>query len=101
MESREDISDGTVCEAVVDLGNVGRFDMHGAMQFVDTCNLFHSSITASRGINTADGKSFMQMSILAATSGSKLRIRAEGVDAQEAIKTLWDMLEKIARGESP
>jgi phosphotransferase system HPr (HPr) family protein len=100
MESREDISDGTVCEAVVDIGEVRRFDIHAAMQFVDTCNLFHSSITARRGTNSADGKSIMQMSIIAATSGSKLSVRAEGVDAQEAINALWDMLEITASDES-
>ena len=100
MESKEDISDGTVCERVVEIEDVGRFDIHAAMQFVDTCDLFHSSITAHRGINSADGKSFMEMSILAATCGSKLRISAEGVDAQEAITALRDIIEKIARGES-
>ena len=100
MESREDISDGTVCEVVIEIEDVFRFDMHAAMQFVDTCNLFHSSITACRGISIADGKSIMQMSILAATRGSEFRIRAEGVDAQEAITALQDIIEKIARGES-
>lgn len=99
MEAREDISDPTFREAVIDIGDVRRFDMHAAMEFVDTCNLFHSNITAHRGISSADGKSFMEMSILAATCGSKLRIRAEGVDAQEAMEALWDMLEKTAPGE--
>jgi len=100
MGSKEDISDGTVCETVVEIEDVCRFGMHAVMQFVDTCNLFHSSITARHGINSADGKSIMQMSMLAATCASKFRIRAEGVDAQEAIKALQDMIEKIARGES-
>lgn len=100
MESKEDMSSGTVCETVVEIEDVCRFDMHAVMEFVDTCNLFHSSITARRGINSADGKSIMQMSTLAATCGSKLRISAEGVDAQEAITALQDIIEKIARGES-
>jgi phosphotransferase system HPr (HPr) family protein len=100
MESREDVSDGTVCEAVVDMERVRRFDVHAAMQFVDTCNLFRSSINARRGTNSADGKSVMEMSILAATCGSKLSIRAEGVDAQDAINALYDMLEIMARDES-
>jgi len=85
MESRGDTSDGTACETVVEIEDVCRFGMRAAMQFVDTCNLFPSSITARRGINSAGGKSIMQMSILAATCGSKFRIRAEGVEAQETI----------------
>ena len=100
MESREDISDGTVCEVVIEIEDVCRLDMHAVMQFVDTCNLFHSSITAHRGIRSADGKSFVEMSILAATCGSEFRIGAEGADAREAITALQDIIEKIARDES-
>ena len=100
MGSKEDISGGAVCETVVEIEDVCRFDMHAVMKFVDTCNLFHSSITAHRGVNSADGKSIMQMSMLAATCASKFGIRAEGVDAEEAIMALQDMIEKIARGES-
>jgi phosphocarrier protein HPr len=62
-----------------------------AMQFVDTANQFRSKITVSKGGEEpydADGKSVMQMIILAATEGTQLRIIAEGEDAEPAAKQL-------------
>ncbi len=62
-----------------------------AMQFVDTANQFHSQVTVSKGGDQpydADGKSVMQMIILAATEGTPLKIRAEGDDAEVAVEKL-------------
>jgi phosphocarrier protein len=41
-----------------------------------------------------DGKSIMQMSMLAATCGTKLKIKAEGVDAQQAVDALRELVEE-------
>ncbi|MDP9173639.1 MAG: HPr family phosphocarrier protein [Planctomycetota bacterium] len=62
-----------------------------AMQFVDTANQFRSAVTVAKGGEEpyeADGKSVMQMIILAATQGTPLQIRAEGDDAEAAVKAL-------------
>lgn len=62
-----------------------------AMQFVDTANRFASQITVSKGGEEpyeADGKSVMQMIILAATQGTPLQIKADGDDAEAAVKSL-------------
>jgi phosphocarrier protein len=67
-----------------------------AMQFVDAANGFSSSITVVKGGEEpaeADGKSVMQMIILAAVEGTPLRIDAEGDDAEEAVKTLADLFD--------
>src|SRR5437867_205027 len=55
-----------------------------AMQFVDLANQFSSAIMVKKGGDEpvdADGKSVMQMIILAATQGTPLRIEADGDDA--------------------
>jgi phosphocarrier protein HPr len=65
-----------------------------AMQFVDLANQFTSEITVYKGGDepeTADGKSVMQMIILAATEGTPLRIEANGEDAQAAADQLVDL----------
>lgn len=65
-----------------------------AMQFVDLANQFKSAITVHKGGDepeTADGKSVMQMIILAATEGTPLRIEAEGEDAQTAVEKLAEL----------
>jgi phosphocarrier protein len=62
-----------------------------AMQFVDTANQFQSTITVIKGGEEpyeADGKSVMQMIILAATQGTPLLIRADGEDADKAVQSL-------------
>lgn len=67
-----------------------------AMQFVDAASQFSSKITVHRGGDDpveADGKSVMQMIVLEATKGTPLKIEAEGEDAEEAVKTLVELVE--------
>ena len=74
-----------------------------AMQFVDVANGFASEIKVLKfgdEPGEADGKSVMQMIILAATEGTKMRIDAEGEDAQEAVNKLARLFEdKFGEGE--
>ena len=68
-----------------------------AMQFVDVANQFVASVMVKKGGEEpfeADGKSVMQMIILAATEGTPLRIEAEGDDAQAAVDRLAELFEK-------
>ncbi|HEX8522826.1 MAG TPA: HPr family phosphocarrier protein [Tepidisphaeraceae bacterium] len=67
-----------------------------AMQFVDLANQFKSDIVVNKGGEepaTADGKSVMQMIILAATEGTPLMIDADGDDAEEAVRQLVELFE--------
>jgi phosphocarrier protein HPr len=66
------------------------------MKFVDVANRFTSEIKVHKGgpePGDADGKSVMQMIILAAERGTPLRICAEGEDADEAVKQLVELVE--------
>jgi phosphocarrier protein len=67
-----------------------------AMQFVDVANQFKSDVRVHKGGEEpvdADGKSVMQMIILAATEGTPLRIEAEGEDAEQAIGKLTELVD--------
>jgi phosphocarrier protein len=67
-----------------------------AMQFVDLANQFKSEIKVFKGgeePGEADGKSVMQMIILAATQGTPLRIEADGADAAVAVQKLAELFE--------
>ena len=68
--------------------------MRPAMQFVDIANQFDCEITVSNNVTNVDGKSIMQMSMLAATYGTKLKIKAEGANAQQAIDALRELVEE-------
>ncbi len=65
-----------------------------AMQFVDVANQFQSGVKVWKGDQMVDGKSIMQMMMLAATAGTQLKIVAEGDDANGAL----DALEHLING---
>ena len=87
------------CEIEVEIKNADGLHMRPAMQFVDLANRFDCDIGVSNAENSVDGKSIMQMSMLAATSGTKLKIKAEGSDSQEAVEALKDLVEEKMFGE--
>jgi phosphocarrier protein HPr len=93
MQAEENTLEKVICEAEVEIRNADGLHMRPAMQFVDIANQFGCDITVSNTENSVDGKSIMQMSMLAATYGTKLKIRTEGADAQEAIKALRELVE--------
>jgi phosphocarrier protein len=68
-----------------------------AMQFVDLANQFKSDIKVVKGgeePGEADGKSVMQMIILAATQGTPLKIEAVGEDAEDAVNKLGELFDE-------
>ena len=61
-----------------------------AMTFAEKASGFSSEITVRRvdSQETVDGKSIMQILMLAGTMGTKLIISADGQDAREALDSL-------------
>jgi phosphocarrier protein len=94
MQAKENILEKIVREIEIEIKNADGLHMRPAMQFVDVANRFESDITVSNNENNVDGKSIMQMSMLAATCGTKLKIKAEGPDAQQAIDALRELVEE-------
>lgn len=76
-----------------------RLGLHArpAMAFVDVAMGFSSAITVQRTDQPTpeivDGKSIMQMMMLAATKGTELLITAVGEDAEEACLRLHGLVE--------
>lgn len=101
MGVEENILEDTVCEAEVEIKNADGLHMRPAMQFVDVANQFASEITVSNDKTSVNGKSIMQISMLAATCGSRLKIKAEGPDAQEAFEALKELVEVKMFDEPP
>jgi phosphocarrier protein HPr len=69
---------------------INKLGLHArpAMSFVDTASTFKSEIKVTKESQTVDGKSIMQLMMLAAPKGSELRIDARGPDAQQAVDAL-------------
>ncbi len=71
-----------------------KYGLHArpAMQFVDVANQFQSSVKVWSQDQSVDGKSIMQMMMLAATEGTCLRVVAEGDDAAAALDALEQLV---------
>jgi phosphocarrier protein HPr len=58
------------------------------MTFVDLASTFTSGIRVRKGETEVDGKSIMQMMMLAASQGSELLVTAEGDDCEAACQAI-------------
>ena len=84
----------SVHEMEVEIKNADGLHMRPAMQFVDVASKFTCDIEVTNKETSVDAKSIMQMTMLAATYGTKLKVRASGPDAKEAIDALRELVEQ-------
>ena len=77
-----------------DVTIVNRLGMHArpAAMFVRVASRFRCEIWVEKEGEEINGKSIMGLMMLAAGQGSKLRIRCEGADAQEALQELEQLI---------
>jgi phosphocarrier protein len=69
---------------------VNKLGLHArpAMTFVDLASTFTSDVKVAKADTEVDGKSIMQMMMLAAGKGSEILIVCEGEDAEKAAAAL-------------
>lgn len=63
------------------------------MQFVDQVVQFSSRVTVKCNDRQADGRSPMELLMLVATHGTKLKLMAEGDDAEATLSALAKLVE--------
>ena len=63
------------------------------MQFVDVAQKYKAGVTVHCNERAADGRSPMEMLMLVATQGSKVRIPADGNDAEQLVAELARLVE--------
>ena len=85
--------DSNYIEREVEIRNPEGLHMRPAMQFVDFANGYSSRISIQKDSQRVDGKSIMQVTMLAAAKGTKLKIIAEGEDAPQAIEALAALIQ--------
>lgn len=83
-----------MANASVQVEIVNRLGLHArpAMSLVDTASAFKSTVTICRGGQKVDGKSIMQIMMLAATKGTILEVVAEGPDAEAACAAIKELV---------
>lgn len=73
---------------------INKYGMHArpATDFAATAMKFASEVTVRNGATEADGKSIMDLMMLAATMGTRLEIACTGDDADDCLKHLSDLV---------
>jgi phosphocarrier protein len=82
-----------VAEAIVEVKNRLGLHLRAASALAQTAAKFASKILIGTGADLVSAKSMTNLMMLGAAQGSKLKVRAEGPDAREALKavqTLFD-----------
>ena len=75
--------------------------MRPAMAFAQLANRFRSSVTIRRPGKTANGRSMMQLIMLAALPGTELDLEVDGEDADAALAVLAAALEAPSADQIP
>lgn len=65
-----------------------------AAKFVTLAAKFHSDVQLARGSHQVNGKSIMGVMMLAAAKGCHVEITVSGMDEEEAIRQLEDLIDR-------
>ena len=84
-----------VVERVVTVINELGLHARPSAEFVKLASKFSCDVSLARDGNAVNGKSIMGVMTLAAERGTPLTLRAEGEDAEEAVRSLEEL---VARG---
>jgi phosphocarrier protein len=77
--------------AEVELLNKYGLHQRPAMKVIETASRFGSEIWLIRGDQRCNAKSIIDVIMLAAEKGTRLKVEAQGADAADAIKALIDL----------
>ena len=86
-------TDGAVEREFVVSNELG-FHARPAGEFVRVASRFQCEVQVSRGGEWVSGQSVLSLLSLAAGPGTRLRVRAEGPDAAEAVTALGQLIER-------
>lgn len=88
--------DRDVIRADRELVVLNRYGIHArpAALIVKTASMFRADITVEKGNMKVSGKSIMGLMTLEAGCGSKVRVIAEGVDAEKALDAIQKLFEQ-------
>jgi phosphocarrier protein len=84
----------SVAEATVEVKNRLGLHLRAASTLAQAAARFSSKITIARGKNQVSAKSVTGLMMLGAEKGVKVKIRAEGEDARDALKAVETLFEE-------
>lgn len=81
-------------EATVEVKNRLGLHLRAASALAETAKGFASQILIGRGKNLVNAKSMTSLMMLGAAQGSRLKLRAEGDDARDAVKAIQALFDE-------
>jgi phosphocarrier protein HPr len=88
------VSDAEAIERTFVVASELGFHARPAGEFVRVASRFAAEIQVSRGGEWVSGQSVLSLLSLAAGCGTRLVVRAVGPDAEQAVSTLGDLIER-------
>ncbi len=86
------MSDGGAVERIVQIVNRAGMHARPAAEFVKLAGRLAADVRLEKDGLEVNGKSIMGVLMLAAEQGSRLRLRATGADAEDAVSALSDLV---------
>jgi phosphocarrier protein len=82
----------TSVEGVFEIQNELGLHARAATKFVQTANKFKADVEVEKDGQVVNGKSIMGVLMLVAAKGTSIAIRTRGVDAQECLDALGELV---------
>jgi phosphocarrier protein len=83
--------DTTVAHRPVEITNSLGLHVRPAMKFVEVASRFQSEVRVLHNNNEFNGKSLLELTMMAAECGTRLELQARGPDAAQAIEALAEL----------
>jgi len=84
--------DTTVAHRQVEITNSLGLHVRPAMKFVEAASRFQSEVRVRHNNNEFNGKSLLELTMMAAECGTRLELEARGPDAAEVIEALAELV---------
>lgn len=82
-----------MAEGTLEIKNRLGLHLRAASTLAQTAARFSSAITIARGKERVNARSITGLMMLGAPMGSKIKVKAEGTDAEEALKAVRALFE--------
>lgn len=90
----------TVASATLKIGNRLGLHARAASLLVETARVFDADVWITKDGETVNGKSIMEVMMLAAAKGSSIHVETHGPAAEEALKAIRELVESRFREDS-
>ena len=84
--------DTTVAHRQVEITNGLGLHVRPAMKFVELASRYQSDVRVRHNNNEFNGKSLLELTMMAAECGTRLELEARGPDAAQAIEALAELV---------